>query len=189
MRRGRTGSSGSAAASTRPTGSWPATRSTRRFAARDRSEGPPSRTANLRSSGRLARTAPGCAGDARSAPTHGLAPAAASRLVDRHGTQASDVVALGRGGGPARAARARDSTTSRPRSPGRPGRSWRCRSTTCSPGGCGWSRSCRTAARRSCRGSPRSWAASWAGTRHDASRESGAVPRVRRTASTAFPER
>ena len=80
----------------------------------------------------------------------------AARLVARHGTEAPAVVALGAEldllrplvGGPCR--------SSRPRSPGRPVRSWRSRSTTSWPAGRGSPRSCRIAAPRSPRGSRRS---------------------------------
>ena len=106
-----------------------------------------------------------------------VGPDAAARLVARHGTEAPAVVALG-----ARAATCSDRSSpagrsSRPRSPGPLATSWRCRSTTCSPGGRGWPRSSLIGARRS----PRAW-------RRSSAPSSTGVRRARPARSRAYLE-
>ena len=87
----------------------------------------------------------------------------AARLVARHGTQATDVVAPRRAARPAPPLGRGRSTIWRPRSPGPSARSSRSASPTSSSAGPASPRSCPIAGRRSRRGSPRSSARSSAG--------------------------
>ena len=163
-RRGERRRARSAAASTRPTGSWPATSSTassvprppRRARATPPSDGSsapptpmpwPASPAELMTIPAIRDARPGGGGPARRAPRHGGAR--------RRRPRAPSATCCGRSSPAAR--------SSRPRSCGRSVTSSRCRSTTSSLAGRGWPRSCRTVAPRSRRASRRSWPATSTG--------------------------
>ena len=186
----RTASCGSAAASTRPTGSWPATPSMR-CSGRQGAKARPSATAERRLVGAADAGRAGADRDrARFEPgrTRGGA-----RGGGPAGRPARDGGARrGRARRRARPAPAARAGSPLPRGRGRrgpPGTSWRRRSTTSSPGGRGWRRSCPTAGRPWRRVSPRSSPRSSAGT---AARQADEIETylatARREYSVAAPE-
>ena len=111
-----------------------------------------------------------------------------TRLVARHGTEAREVVALGRELDLLRPLGAGRSPTSRRRSCWAARSEPPCRSTTSWRDGPGSPRSCPIGAPRSRRGSPSCWAPSWAGTAPERATAVEAylavgAPRVRRAAA------